>query len=431
MEKITAQVKIGKTVFNKIQNNVNAVLDLKKQIEKVLTKETTKIFEVVLSGAISLNASDIHIEPEKENVKARIRIDGILHDVLSIEFKIYRSLLSRIKLLSGIKLNITKKAQDGRFTVLIEKDEIEVRVSVLPSEHGESIVMRILTPKKLIKIEDLGIRNEIIGQFKKEIKKTNGMIIITGPTGSGKTTTLYAVLKRIQKPEIKIITIENPIEYHLEGISQTQVAPERGYNFSNGLRAIVRQDPDIILVGEIRDYETAKIALQAALTGHLVLTTLHTNDAAGTIVRLQSLGEKAINIAPSINMAIAQRLVRKVCKKCVKFSPPTKEELQMFKKELSLLEKKIKIPKMDKNLKIPRAQGCKFCNSTGYKERIGIFEFFLVDDEMENFILKSPSVSDLRKKAQKKGMILMREDGLIKVLQGITTLEEVKRVVTD
>ena len=431
MEKITAQVKIEKTVFNKIQNKVNTILDLKKQIEKVLTKETTKIFEVVLSGTISLNASDIHIEPEKEKVKTRIRIDGILHDVLSVEFKIYRSLLSRIKLLSGIKLNITKKAQDGRFTVLIEKDEIEIRVSVLPSEYGESIVMRILIPKRLIKIEELGIRNEIIGQFKKEIKRTNGMIIITGPTGSGKTTTLYAVLKRIQKPEIKIITIENPIEYHLEGISQTQVAPERGYNFSNGLRAIVRQDPDIILVGEIRDYETAKIALQAALTGHLVLTTLHTNDAAGTIVRLQSLGEKAINIAPSINMAIAQRLVRKVCEKCVKFFPPTKEELQMFKKELGLLEKKIKIPKMDKNLKIPRAQGCKFCNFTGYKERIGIFEFFLVDDEMENFILKSPSVSDLRKKAQKKGMILMREDGLIKVLQGITTLEEVKRVVTD
>ncbi len=431
MEKITSQVKIEKTVFSKIQNKVNNILDLKRQIEKVLGKEITKILEVILSGAISLNASDIHIEPEEEKVKTRIRIDGILHNVIFIEFKTYQALLSRIKLLSGIKLNITKKAQDGRFTILIGEEETEVRVSVLPSEYGESIVMRILSPKRLIKIEELGIREEIIGQIKKEIKKPNGMIIITGPTGSGKTTTLYAILKRIQKPEIKIITIEDPIEYHLEGISQTQVAPEKGYNFSNGLRAIVRQDPDVILVGEIRDYETAKIALQAALTGHLVLTTLHTNDAAGTIIRLQSLGEKPINIAPAINMAVAQRLVRKVCKKCVKFFPPTKEEIQIFEKELKSLDKKIKIPKLTKNLKIPRVQGCKFCNFTGYKKRVGIFEFFLVDDEMESFILKSPSISDLRKTARKKGMILMRQDGLIKVLQGITTLEEIKRVTTD
>ena len=431
MEKITSQVKIEKTVFNEIQDRVNNILDLKRQIEKVLEKEITKILEVILSGAISLDASDIHIEPEEKNVKTRVRIDGILHDVIFIESKTYRALLSRIKLLSGIKLNITKKAQDGRFTILIEKDEIETRVSVLPSEYGESIVARLLSPKKLIKIEELGIRNEILSQFEKEIRKPNGMIILTGPTGSGKTTTLYAILKRIQKPEIKIITIEDPIEYHLEGISQTQVAPEKGYDFANGLRAIVRQDPDVILVGEIRDYETAKIALQAALTGHLVLTTLHTNDTAGTIARLQSLGEKPINIAPAINMAVAQRLVRKVCKKCVKFFPPTKEEIQIFKKELKSLDKKVKIPNLGKNLKIPRAQGCKFCNFTGYKKRIGIFEFFLVDDEMENFILKSPSIADLRKTAQKKGMTLMRQDGLIKVLQGITTLEEIKRVTAN
>lgn len=431
MEKITSQVKIEKTVFNEIQDKVNNILDLKRQIEKALEKEITKILEVILSGAISLDASDIHIEPEEKNVKTRVRIDGILHDVIFIESKTYRALLSRIKLLSGIKLNITKKAQDGRFTILIGEEKIETRVSVLPSEYGESIVARLLNPKKLIKIEELGIRNEILSQFEKEIRKPNGMIILTGPTGSGKTTTLYAILKRIQKPEIKIITIEDPIEYHLEGISQTQVAPEKGYDFANGLRAIVRQDPDVILVGEIRDYETAKIALQAALTGHLVLTTLHTNDTAGTIARLQSLGEKPINIAPAINMAVAQRLVRKVCKKCVKFFPPTKEEIQIFKKELKSLDKKVKIPNLGKNLKIPRAQGCKFCNFTGYKEREGIFEFFLKDDEMENFILKSPSIADLRKTARKKGMILMRQDGLIKVLQGITTLEEIKRVTTN
>jgi type IV pilus assembly protein PilB len=428
MEKITAQLKIEETVFKSMAEKIDSILNFKAEIEKVLTKETTKILEVILAGAISLDASDIHIEPEEKEVKTRVRIDGMLHDVIFTEFKIYQALLSRIKLLSGIKLNITEKAQDGRFTILTDKNETEARVSVLPSEYGESIVIRLLNPKKLIKIEDLGVREEILGQLRKEIEKPNGMIIVTGPTGSGKTTTLYAVLEKVKKPGIKIITIEDPIEYHLEGVSQTQAAPEKGYDFPNGLRAIVRQDPDVILIGEIRDYETAKIALQSALTGHLVLTTLHTNDAAGTIVRLQSLGEKAINIAPAINIAVAQRLVRKVCKKCVKFSHLTEEELQIFKKELCVLGKKIKIPKLSKNLKIPRVKGCKFCNFTGYKGRIGIFEFFLKDDEMENFILKSPSIADLRKIARKKGMIPMREDGLIKVLQGITTLEEIKRV---
>lgn len=428
MEKITAQVKISENVSFNIKKNVENILDLRDEIEKVLGKETSKIVETIFSGAIHLNASDIHIEPEEEKVKIRVRIDGMLHDILFIEFKIYRSLLSRIKLLSGIKLNITKKAQDGRFTVLSDEKEIEIRTSVLPCKYEESIVMRILNPKKLIEIEGLGIRKDIFNQFKKEIKKPNGMIIVTGPTGSGKTTTLYSILKRIQKPEIKIITIEDPIEYHLKGISQTQVAPDKGYDFLNGLRAIVRQDPDVILVGEIRDYETAKIALQAALTGHLVLTTLHTNDTAGTIARLQSLGEKAINIGPAINIVVAQRLVRKVCKKCVKFVSPTEEELEIFKKELSVFKKSIEMPKLDKNLKIAKVNGCESCNFTGYKGRVGIFEFFLVNDEMENLILKSPSMADLKKAARKKGMVLMREDGLIKVLKGETTIEEIDRL---
>jgi len=390
MEKITAQIKISENASFNIKKNVENILDLKDEIEKVLGKETSKILEIIFAGSIHLNASDIHIEPEEKKVKIRARIDGMLHDVLFIEFKTYRSLLSRIKLLSGIKLNITKKAQDGRFTVLCNGEEIEIRTSSLPCKYEESVVMRILNPKKLIEIEGLGIRKDIFNQFKKEIKKPNGMIIVTGPTGSGKTTTLYSILKRIQGPEIKIITIEDPIEYRLEGISQTQVAPDKGYDFLNGLRAIVRQDPDVILVGEIRDYETAKIALQAALTGHLVLTTLHTNDTAGTIARLQSLGEKPINIGPAINIVIAQRLVRKICKKCVTSISPTKEELE--------------------------------------KGRVGIFEFFLVDDEMENFILKSPSMADLRKAARKKGMVSMREDGLIKVLKRETTIKEVERV---
>jgi type II secretory ATPase GspE/PulE/Tfp pilus assembly ATPase PilB-like protein len=305
---------------------------------------------------------------------------------------------------------------------------IEIRASTLPAEFGESIVLRILNPKNLIDMEALGLRKDLLNIFNQEIKKPNGMIIVTGPTGSGKTTTLYAFLKKIQNPEIKIITIEDPIEYHLEGISQTQVNPGKGYDFVNGLKAIVRQDPDVILVGEIRDLETASIALQAALTGHLVFTTLHTNDAAGTIARLQALGEKPVNIAPAINLAIAQRLVRKVCQKCSKMEKPPRQILNKFKKELRGISKEIKIPKLNGESEIPKAIGCQDCNFTGYRERIGMFEAFLIDDEMEKFILTSPSIAALREGAIKKGMVTMKQDGLIKVLEGITTIEEVERV---
>ena len=426
-KKITGEVAISPAKFSQIKKEIKNISDFENKITAVLEKEVTEILEIILGGAITLEASDIHIEPLEEKVKIRSRIDGILQDVLLIERKIYENLLSRIKLLSGLKLNITDRPQDGRFSILIEKTAIEIRASSLPAEYGESIVLRILNPKSLIDLETLGLREDLLAIFKKEIKRPNGMIIVTGPTGSGKTTTLYAFLKKIQKPEIKIITIEDPIEYHLEGISQTQVAPEKGYDFANGLRSIMRQDPDVVLVGEIRDLETASIALQAALTGHLVFTTLHTNDAAGTVARLQALGEKPVNIAPAINMAVAQRLVRRVCKKCLKFEKPSVEEFKKIKKELSSL--KIKIPKITAITKVPKAVGCRDCNFTGYRGRVGVFEAFLVDEEMEKFILTSPSIAALNKKAIKKGMVTMKQDGLIKVLEGITTLEEVERVV--
>lgn len=446
MTKIVGQIKISGQKIKKLEALINNLLEFKKAIEESLRlrEETTPFLEICVGGAIILKSSDIHIEKKEKEAKMRIRMDGILHDVYFFEFKIYKSLLSRIKLLSGIKLNIADRAQDGRFTVFWDKLAIEMRVSTLPSEYGESIVIRILNPQSLIEIEELGIRKDIFEVLKKEIQKPNGMIIVTGPTGCGKTTTLYAILKRITSPEIKIITLEDPIEYHLEGISQTQVNPKKGYDFANGLRAILRQDPDVILVGEIRDLETATIALQAALTGHLVLTTLHTNDAAGAIARLQALGEKPINIAPALNIAIGQRLIRKVCQKCIQFSSPTKEEFSFFKKELYNLPKEIKLPSsweiirqktktsksssLFQNLKIPRAKGCEACNQTGFKGRIGIYEFFLIDSEMENLILNSPPISILRKKAKDKGMIYMRQDGLIKILEGQTALEEVERV---
>ena len=424
--KITGEVTISPAILSEIKKEVKNVPNFKKKFEEVLTERTTEILEIVLGSAVSLDASDIHIEPEENKAKLRARIDGVLQDVVVLNQKIYEALLSRIKLLSGLKFNITDRPQDGRFSILMKDLTIEVRASTLPAEYGESIVLRLLNPKSLIELEVLGLRKDLLKTFEKEIKKPNGMIIVTGPTGSGKTTTLYAFLRKIHRPEIKIITIEDPIEYHLEGISQTQVAPEKGYDFANGLKAIVRQDPDVILVGEIRDFETAKIALQAALTGHLVLSTLHTNDAAGTLVRLQSLGEKPVNIAPAINMAIAQRLVRKVCQKCVKFEKISSQELEKIKKVLKNIPKEI--IKYSETSKTPKAVGCQDCNFTGYRGRIGVFEAFLIDDEMEKFILTSPSIASLKEMAIKKGMITMYQDGLIKVLEGMTTVDEIERV---
>lgn len=427
-KKIKGGFKIPDTIFENIEREIKNLPDFKEKIAKVLNEEITTILTLLLGGAISLQASDIHIEPREGNAHLRIRVDGILQDVIDFNLATYQKILNRIKLISGIKLNISDRPQDGRFSVLLKENLIEVRTSTLPAEYGESTVLRILNPKSLISLEDLGLRKDLLEIFNREIKRPNGMIIVTGPTGSGKTTTLYAFLKKIQKPEIKIITIEDPIEYHLEGISQTQVNPAQGYDFANGLKAIVRQDPDVILVGEIRDAQTAKIALQAALTGHLVLTTLHTNDAAGTIARLINLGAKGADIGPAINMAVAQRLVRKVCKKCSKKKRVSLEELKKLKKELKGLPKKIGVPKLTKELKIPEAIGCKDCNFTGYRGRTGIFEAFLIDEEIEKFILTSPSIASIKAKAVKKGMVTLKQDGLLKVIEGITTIEEVERI---
>jgi len=431
-KKLLGSVTITPEIIEEIEKDVKNIEGFKKKIEEYVGQNTTSFLDIILFGAISLDASDIHIEPQKDDSRLRIRLDGVLQDIIFFEQDIYHHLISRLKLLSKLKLNITDKPQDGRFTIEIGESLIEIRTSSLPAEYGESIVMRILNPKNLIGIDDLGLRKDLYKIFEKEIKKPNGMIIVTGPTGSGKTTTLYAFLKKIQSPEIKIITIEDPIEYHLQGISQTQVAPDKGYDFSDGLKSIVRQDPDVILVGEIRDLETAKIALQAALTGHLVLSTLHTNDAAGTIPRLTDLGADASSIAPALKMAVAQRLLRKACKKCSTLSKPTAKELSEIKKGLKGLTKEIKLPDLNKiEVRKVEGKGCDFCNFTGYKGRLGLFEAFLIDAEMEKFILTNPPVSSVRELAIKKGMVTMYQSGLIDVVLGNTTLEEVLRVVEE
>lgn len=433
METITEKIEIENELEAEFEKDILGVPTLKNKIEAAALKDVSFLLKILMSGAIILDSSDMHIEAIENGSILRIRIDGILQEVTSFDVQRHQRIVSRIKLLSGLKLNVEDKPQDGRFSIIVNKgeiaEEVEVRVSTLPTEYGETIVMRVLNPKNLISLEDLGLRKDIYQIFTEQAQKPNGMIIVTGPTGSGKTTTLYAFLKKLSNPEIKVVTIEDPIEYHLDGISQTQVNPKKGYDFAAGLKSIVRQDPDAILVGEIRDLETASIALQAALTGHLVLSTLHTNDAAGTIARLQALGEKAVNIAPAINVAIAQRLVRKVCPKCGGLETISPELFEEIKKDLENMPQGSDMPELKPDMKIAKIKGCEYCNFTGYKGRVGIFEALSIDDEIQDFILTSPSTSALEKIAIKKGMTTMKQDGLIKILKGVTTIEEVKRVV--
>lgn len=427
---IMGQITIPFEIVKEGERELGNLPSLSEKIKSSFTKDISRTLEIIMAGGLFVKASDIHIEPEEDGTKIRMRLDGILHDVLTVNKDISKRLASRIKLLSKVKLNVEDRPQDGRFTIILpfrdDPLEIEIRMSALPSEYGETLVLRLLDPRKLIVLEDLGLRKDLFQIFKREIEKPNGMVIVTGPTGSGKTTTLYAFLKTINKPGVKIITIEDPVEYHLEGISQTEVNPERGYDFANGLRAIVRQDPDVILVGEIRDLETAQIGMQAALTGHLVFSTLHTNDAPGAIARLLAIGEKMASVGPAINMVIAQRLIRKTCQKCTRFETPEPSVIDNMKKELEGLKEDVFT--FPSTVEIPVAVGCKDCSFTGYSGRVGIFEAFLLDEEMEEHLYNSPSIAETRKKAIEKGMVTIRQDGLIKVLEKKTTLDEIDRV---
>jgi type IV pilus assembly protein PilB len=383
--------------------------------------------EIILAGAMGLRASDIHTEAEQNKAKIRFRVDGLLHDIYDdIPLHAYQSFVSRIKLLSEMKLNVKSEAQDGRFTIGLAGKEIEMRVSVIPAEFGETIVMRILDPSAtMVTLPDLGLRADNLVLVKRELDRPNGLILNTGPTGSGKTTTLYAFLRTMNDPTVKIITLEDPIEYRIDGVEQTQVNDESGYTFASGLRAIVRQDPDVILVGEVRDLETADIAMQAALTGHLVLSTLHTNDAVGAVPRLINLGVKPESIGPALALVIAQRLVRVLCKDCKKETAPddaTKAHIEEFFKKLP--------GKVDrapfKDYKMYEPVGCDKCNKMGYKGRVGVFEFLEGGADLETTILKEASEVALRGVADRQGMVTMQQDGILKVLEGKTTFDEVK-----
>jgi type II secretory ATPase GspE/PulE/Tfp pilus assembly ATPase PilB-like protein len=424
-------IDVSPQKLEEFQKALKGFEHIKEEIEARFGAKTTEALEVIIAGALVLDASDIHIEPQEEKVRLRYRIDGALYDVTELPMRLYTLLLSRIKLVSDLKLNIKDRAQDGRFTIKTGGVDVEVRTSTLPGPKGENVVMRILNPKAIqIEFEDLGMQPWIVEAVEKELKKPNGMILTTGPTGSGKTTTLYAFLRKVHSPTIKIITLEDPIEYHLKGIEQTQVAPERGYDFANGLRAIVRQDPDVILVGEIRDLETAETAMHASLTGHLVFSTLHTNSAAGTVPRLIDLGVKPAIIAPAINLSMAQRLVRRLCRSCrvpVEISAKEKNEIE---NELKNFPRGVPVPSQEQwTIFKASEKGCEACNNLGYKGRVGVYEIILIDDAVERLILKEPSEYEIKKEAARQGQINMRQDGILKVLAGITDFEELERVV--
>jgi type IV pilus assembly protein PilB len=401
---------------------------LNETIESKKTYRVTRIIETITAGALALEASDIHIEPEEKFIRLRYRLDGVLSEITTLGQDTYALMLSRIKLVSGLKLNIHDISQDGRFSIRLPDQDIEVRVSVLPGPYGESVVMRLLNPKSInVPLEDLGIPKKLLSVLSAEINRPDGMILTTGPTGSGKTTTLYAFLKKIYNPEVKIITIEDPIEYHLQGIVQSQVN-DRGYNFAEGLRAAVRQDPDIIMVGEIRDNETASMAIDSALTGHLVFSTLHTNDAAGTFPRLIDLGVNPKVLTSAIRIAMAQRLVRKLCVFCKKEVEINEEIKKEIDETLSTIEDKSEIPQNIKN--IWSATGCEKCHNTGYKGRIGIYEAIQTNGQIETAIENNPSEREIWSAAKGQGILTMKQDGILKVLSGITSLEELQRVIS-
>jgi type IV pilus assembly protein PilB len=430
-EVITGKVAISKSRLDELTTRLTTFEGIQKEFADVDSRKASPVdlIQIILAGSLAMRASDIHAEAEEKVGRIRFRVDGLLHDALpEVPLALYGSFVERIKLLSEMKLNVKTEAQDGRFTINLAGKEIEMRVAVIPAEFGETIVMRILDPAAtMVGLPDLGLREDNLVLVKAQLDRPNGLILNTGPTGSGKTTTLYAFLRTMNDPTMKIITLEDPIEYRIEGIEQTQVNDEAGYTFANGLRAIVRQDPDVILVGEIRDLETADIALQAALTGHLVFSTLHTNDAVGAVPRLINLGVKPVSIGPALALAIAQRLVRVLCSECKKPTAVDDATQKNIKKLLDRLPAKVnRVPY--EHYVVYSPVGCAKCNSIGYRGRVGIFEFLQGGPDLEQTILKEASEVSLRELAKRQEMVTMQEDGVLKVLLGKTTLEEVRGV---
>lgn len=425
---------------NKITNAAhkkNGLINPEEEIAK--SPSVIKIVNTLLEHAISKNTSDIHIEPRENEVLIRFRIDGIMKEIMTLPKEMLAGLVARIKILSNLKIDEHQLPQDGRFKITDQRYEVSFRVSVFPVAEGEKIVMRLLREKSgMLTVEQLGLLPRQFEILKRNVKRPYGMILVTGPTGSGKTSTLYAVLNVLNTPDVNIITVEDPIEYRLEGVNQSQIKPKIGYTFAAGLRAILRQNPDIIMVGEIRDQETADIAVNAAMTGHLVLSTLHTNDAPGALPRLLDMGVLPYLIGSTVNLIIAQRLVRKICQKCIesyvldkKIIKNIEQELKIdFKNIIKILrqEKVIAVTEKDEELRFYRGKGCKECGNSGYKGRMGIFEILEVSKEVARLITEKATSEMIRQQAIKENMLTLLEDGFAKAKNGITTIDEILRV---
>ncbi len=425
---IQTEVAITKEDLERFQNELQNFAELARQLN---TANMTEAFAMIVAMSLKVGSSDIHIEAEEKNVVVRYRVDGLLQIAARIPATMWPRLIARIKTISGLKINIDTVPQDGRITIQMDNDKMDIRVSTIPTAWGESVVMRLLKSSSVgLGFEQLGLRPSAYHRLKHEIDKPQGMIITTGPTGSGKTTTLYAILNTLNQPDTKIITLENPVEYRLAGIAQSQIDHSKDYTFAKGLRAILRQDPNIVMVGEIRDLETAETAVQAALTGHLLLSTIHTNDAAGAIPRFLSMGVPGFLLAPALNAVIGQRLVRKLCQQCKESITLDLETLDRVKRLLSNIPENSgeTIPNLD-TLQFYQSKGCAECHNIGYKGRIGIYEVFAKNPDIEAVTL-SGQVSEYQMKeiTKKAGMLNMAQDGMLKALAGVTTVAEVMRV---
>jgi type IV pilus assembly protein PilB len=417
IEEARNKMYITKTISEDLMSNLTQALPQKKS---ALTEGASiiKLVDLVISQAIRDRASDIHIEPEQEQLRIRFRIDGILHEIPSPPKEWESAIISRVKVLSGMDIAESRTPQDGHFQQKVEEKIVDFRVSTMPTIYGENLVMRILdTASVMIGLEKLGFSTyEQLQRYEGIIARPYGIVLSTGPTGSGKTTTLYSALMRINTIDRNIITIEDPVEYRLGLIRQIQVNAKAGITFANGLRAILRQDPDVIMVGEIRDLETAIIAIQAALTGHLVFSTLHTNDAPSAVTRLVNMGVEPFLIAASLIGVMAQRLIRLICERCKEAYEPSKALLEKW----GLRDRK--------DIVLYRGRGCDYCKGTGFRGRTGLFELMVVDDELREMVIAESSTLNLRNKSREKGMSLLSEDGVGKALAGLTTIEEVARV---
>lgn len=409
--------------LEKFENDFGDLIQLNKDSSHI---PTSRILEIVLAGAYKLRTSDIHFEPFKDSVRLRYRIDGILQEVGTLPIAVYQLAISRVKMMGKMKINVRNKSQDGHFSVELGEHHIDIRVNIIPGNYGESVNMRLLTGEEaFVAVEELGLRGRAFDEVKRATEKPNGMILNTGPTGSGKTTTLYSLLNSVNESSLKIITIEDPIEYMLPGIIQTEVSKNKDYTFAQGLRAIVRQDPDVILIGEIRDEETAEIAIDASLTGHLVFSTLHTNSAAASIARLQELGCKPESIATGVSIFIAQRLVRILCPHCKEAYVPAQKTVDAILKILSFVSPKAEVTLPTEIPALYKPVGCSECSMNGYRGRKGIFEVIPVNDRMAGLIIERGQESEIRRVAIEDGMLTMAQDGILKVIDGFTTMDEV------